>query len=327
MTQKVLVTGVGGPAGLNTIRSLKEVKEKIEIVGVDADPLAPGLFLVKKSYVIPKAFDKNFSDKLLNISKKEKIDFIISTVDDEIFILSQIKEKFAAENINLLIPDHKIFLKAYDKGLTAQIAQENGIPIPKTFFPESSREIQKVIKKLGLPLVVRPRVSHGARGVFYVETIGETLAAFNWIKRQGQRPMIQEYIEEGSVYSVATIFDKKSKLVVAATMKKLREKPPSGGVAWAGETVRNSKIQKLGIKIIKSFGNWIGPATPEIKFNGKNAYLMEVNPRLWGYNYLITKAGINFPYLIIKLSSNEKIKVGNYKIGLQFVRIWEDIVY
>ncbi|MCS4541310.1 MAG: ATP-grasp domain-containing protein [Euryarchaeota archaeon] len=324
----VLLSGSGGPAGLGAIKSLKEIKErKIGIIGVDADPFAPGSFLVDKFYTVPKAFEQNFVDKLFRICKREKIDVIIPTVDDEIFVLSNIKQKFESEDIRLLIPDHKTFLKAYDKGLTVKTAEENGIDVPKTFFPNNSIELKKISKQLGSPFVVRPRISHGGRGIFYVETIAEATAAFNWLKREGSIPMVQQYVKRGSVYSVATLFDRRSELVAVGTMKKLREKPPSGGVAWAGETVKNPKIQKLGIKIIKSFENWVGPATAEIKFDGKNAYLMEVNPRLWGYNYLMTKAGINFPYLTVKLALNEKVKVGNYRTGLKFVRVWEDVVY
>ena len=112
-------------------------------------------------------------------------------------------------------------------------------------------------------------------------------------------------------------------------MKKLSERPETGGVAVAGVTIKDPTILKLGIMTVKALGPWYGPAGVEFKISNRNLrpYLLEVNPRLQGVTYLFTSAGIDFPVLWLKTAlgkarSNKPLLRYATKY---FVRSWEDI--
>ena len=105
------------------------------------------------------------------------------------------------------------------------------------------------------------------------------------------------------------------------TLKKLKENPPSGGVAQAGITVKNKTLNQIGTAIMKNIKGWRGPFVAEFKYYKNKYYFMEVNPRLFGYTALAAEAGINFPLLICNILEGKKFSYSDdYKQGLCFLR-------
>jgi biotin carboxylase len=50
--------------------------------------------------------------------------------------------------------------------------------------------------------------------------------------------------------------------------------------------------------------------------NAGNAYLMEINPRLWASTEKAVRSGVDFPYLLYQWVSGEKIDmVKSYRVG------------
>jgi len=75
-----------GPAGVCVIKALKNV---YDVVGVDMDNFASGLYLVDRGYVVPSANNETFISKILDICCREKISFIIPTVSEELMVFSE----------------------------------------------------------------------------------------------------------------------------------------------------------------------------------------------------------------------------------------------
>ena len=56
------------------------------------------------------------------------------------------------------------------------------------------------------------------------------------------------------------------------------------------------------------------------------AYLMEVNGRLWGSLKLAIDAGVNFPVLLARLAMGEAVApVTSYRVGLRCRWFWGDV--
>src|SRR5262245_36637125 len=87
--KKVLLTAAGGSGTLEIISSLKGKKD-FRVIGLDASPYSRGLSLCDAGYVVPFAADKRFKQALLDILKKEKPDFIIPLVDEEILLFHEL---------------------------------------------------------------------------------------------------------------------------------------------------------------------------------------------------------------------------------------------
>ncbi|MEN2999463.1 MAG: hypothetical protein ABDH61_02675, partial [Acidilobaceae archaeon] len=90
----VLVTGAGGPAGINVVKLLK--RDGFRVVAADASPYSEGFALADASYVIHPAHEPRFAEELEGIAAKEGADLVIVTVDEEIEALSgrELGEKY-----------------------------------------------------------------------------------------------------------------------------------------------------------------------------------------------------------------------------------------
>ncbi|MFQ6051610.1 MAG: ATP-grasp domain-containing protein [Candidatus Hydrothermarchaeota archaeon] len=326
---RVLVTGVGGAAGLGAVNSLS--KTDVDIYGCDADPLAPGLYIttLKKGFLIPYARDPSFLGELNRIIEEYSIDVVIPTVDEEIIRLTESgipenKVKDDKLKARCLLPDKDSLTNAVNKYETYKVCKD--IPRPASIEVKDLNEIKGFVREKGFPLVVKPYIGRGARGIFYVENENELLGQ---IKKR-KDIFIQEYIPGGPVYTFGALYDSKGKYACGIVLKKLREKPETGGVAWAGEVVNDERVHSLGKKVVERIGGWRGAISIEFKLDGrdKNYKLMEINPRLFGYNYLATEAGINLAWYLVLLSLGKKLpSIPKPREGLTFIRCWVDKVF
>jgi len=325
----VCVTGVGGPAGFNCIRSLKEPGLDARIVALDMDARAAGFYHGSDvSYVVPPATSEEFLLTLSKIIEREKVDVLIPTVDEEIAVLCRepVLERLS-ELTSFLLPSEAAAAKALDKRRTILEARKARLPVPKTLVVASVSELEEKSSKLNFPVVIKPSRSRGARGVSYVHRKGELGRAWRTASSLGGEVLLQEYVP-GPVFTVGTVCGRHGGIAASIVLKKTKEVPPSGGVAVAGTTVAEPALQDLGERYVRCLG-WCGPACPEVKLDERDGSfkLMEVNPRLFGYNYLATKAGVNLPAITARLALGEEVQpVRTYKEGLSFVRAPYDLI-
>ena len=109
-------------------------------------------------------------------------------------------------------------------------------------------------------------------------------------------------------------------LKAAMCHRRLREKPPWGGVSVFSETIpMDHGLVQESFALLKAMG-WQGVAMVEFKTDRRDgdAKLMEVNGRFWGSLQLAIDAGMNFPLLLCRAVTGEKLSPQfEYKIGTQ----------
>jgi carbamoyl-phosphate synthase large subunit len=296
-TPIVMVTATGGPAGLNTVRTLQEARA-CRIISVDAESFAPGLYLEHiKPYVVPLAKQENYTATLLKICEKENVNVVLPCSDEEVLVLSGCKELFSRRGIALPIPDHEVVERASDRWKMSNAISKLHVKIPKTFSPSSKSQLGSAIEQIGFPLVIRPRLSRGARGVTYCKDGEGVELAFELLTRDYGSVIVQELVPggPGSVFAVQTLWNADHRLCASIVYQKLRERPPSGGVSWVGRTVHNDKLSDSAASIMKKIGPWTGP------------YIMEINPRLQAPVLFLAKVGVNSADLWLRIALNEKV--------------------
>ena len=103
--------------------------------------------------------------------------------------------------------------------------------------------------------------------------------------------------------------------------KRLREKPPSGGVSVVFESCPLDKEMVESARRLLTAVDWQGVAMVEFKRDKRDgkAKLMEINGRFWGSLQLAVSAGIDFPVLLLKLLQKEKLNnlKNHYQINLK----------
>lgn len=158
----MLVTGIGGPAG----RALAEQfrNRGIPIVGADVRPLPPmpGVILI----TVPPAADPDLIPALRAAVLEHGITLVIPTVSDE---LTTVADASLGPGVTTVIGDLVAVGIANDKLLTARALQAAGVAVPRFGVPHDFTTTPQALAAFGGPVVVKPRVSRGGRGVVLVE--------------------------------------------------------------------------------------------------------------------------------------------------------------
>jgi predicted ATP-grasp superfamily ATP-dependent carboligase len=108
--------------------------------------------------------------------------------------------------------------------------------------------------------------------------------------------LLQEYVA-GEGRGLFCLFDRGEPVVFFAH-RRLREKPPSGGVSVLCESSPVPERMRETAEALLRPLDWHGLAMVEFKVAPDGTpYLMEVNARPWGSMQLAIDAGVDFPYL------------------------------
>ena len=233
-------------------------------------------------------------------------------------ILKQ-REQFA--NIGIPAPSYESYNLASNKNSLFKLAISLGIPIPKTIFIDSTNEIDLKLNELTYPIVIKPSKSRVLINNHWISTQVSYANSLDDLKNQVKESewlqsfpfMVQEYIQGHGHGTFA--FYEQGKPITFFAHKRLREKPPSGGVSVLREsTPVNPLMQEISKKLLDHTG-WHGAAMVEfIVSNDGTPYLIEINGRFCGSLQLSIDAGIDFPHLAYLLAANKPLPTSiNYK--------------
>lgn len=257
----------------------------------------------------PKAFQKAILKEL----KKEKYDLLMVMEGDSLKALLPVRKEIESLT-SFSFPNDQSLSIAFNKSKTILLAQKLNIPTPKTFHSlEQAADLK-------FPVLIKPVDSSGSRGIVEVNSQKELEKHYHLQKKEYKNLIIQEKIpQNGQEVGVNLLFDKNQKTIASFTYKRLRDYPVSGGPSTLRESTNNPQILKWSEKILKELG-WYGVAMVEFKIDPQDntPKLIEINPRFWGSLALPTASGVNFPYLLHKLSINKSIKPQTkYKVGIR----------
>jgi len=270
-------------------------------------------------YPSPLLRPTEFVDYLRKELSRHPYQMLLPMEDETMDLISQHHSEFSRWTYLPIVSVEKLdFARRKDKVL--QLAKSNGIPIPKTWFIEDITQLNELKDTLPYPLVIKPRMSSGAVGIAYPKNPGELMSQYMSVHRHFPYPMIQELIpHEGPGYGASFLFDERGNVKASFVHKRLREYPVTGGASTLRESARYDDIRDMALTLLKKL-DWFGVAMVEFKLDPRDGIpkLMEVNPRFWGSLHLAVEAGVNFPYLLYRMSRGEKFKpVEHYETGKQ----------
>lgn len=212
-------------------------------------------------------------------------------------------------------------LQLADKGHLMKLAQSLEIPIPATQWLNSAAELDR--EKLIYPLVIKPCLSKIFTPSAWIATsvkiihsemdLDKALQSESYL--QNSPFMIQEFIP-GSGAGIFCLYNRGLPVTFFAH-KRLREKPPQGGISVLSESAAVDPILKQQAEKLLAAANWHGVAMVEFRIAPDGtAYLMEVNTRFWGSLQLAIDSGVDFPALMLSNELALGIKQpANYQIG------------
>ncbi len=153
--------------------------------------------------------------------------------------------------------------------------------------------------------------------VHFVSNAEELTDLYRRIPYLRNPSLIQQRIE-GEGQGVFGLFDHGKPCALFAH-RRIREKPPAGGVSVFRESIELPKpMTDYAVRLLERV-KWQGVAMVEFKVDRQSnvPMLMEINGRFWGSLQLAIDAGLNFPYLLYQAMNGMPIAVPNnaYRIG------------
>jgi len=305
MPSSVLVTDAQSRAGLVIIRSLGE--KGIRVTATDDDRVSVGFFsrYCRRAVVTPDParHPAAFAAAVLDELKRRPYDVVMPVIDDALFALAR-RETEVQQLARLPFMDHESLMRAHDKVSAGDVARRCGLRVPATVAVAGPDDVEVALAKLELPVVIRPRRSHGSIGLRKGGRADEVRPTCESLTRRFGPVIVQEYIPWGAfTYDVDVLMNRDSEPRAAVVCRRIRTYPPLAGPTSCGQAVLWPELADMGLAVLREM-RWYGPAEVEFRIDPRDGtpVFMEVNPRLWGSLYTSTVAGVDFPWLLYKLA-------------------------
>jgi len=254
------------------------------------------------SYVDPFDSPRRCFDEILAIIHELEIQFILPITEATAYILLRYQDELP-ESVKLPFASSEQVEQVADKSALFRLAEKLGVPIPKSIYCSDQHEGLAALQNiLEYPVVLKPSKSR----LLLPEKILSTRVVTAYSSSEAQRLLnteaqfnypftIQSFIE-GHGRGVFALYDKGQPVCFFAH-RRLREKPPGGGVSVLSESAPIDEHLKALSHQLLSHRHWHGVAMVEFRVTSDgDPYLMEINPRFWGSLQLAIDAGIDFPY-------------------------------
>jgi predicted ATP-grasp superfamily ATP-dependent carboligase len=201
----------------------------------------------------------------------------------------------------LLLSEPSSLPTLLSKNSVMQLVGKAGIPIPKTLFPASEREMDALGPTLEFPLLVKGERGESSRTIRMIRSRGELLPSYRAVvgqeKTHDSKPCLQEFIT-GPTYSVGGLFQDGRPIRICAGRMALME-PYKAGLMVKGVTERPPGLIANALRVFEAlrytgFGDAdfvLDPRDGQFKF-------LEINPEVWANIVLAEHAGVDFhgPY-------------------------------
>ncbi|HOS28158.1 MAG TPA: ATP-grasp domain-containing protein [Deltaproteobacteria bacterium] len=321
----VLVTDGENRAALAVTRSLGRKGCRV-VVGGRAKNISSASKYCTRAYHLPSpmADEQQYLDRVLKVVRDENVEIVFPMTEPAVHILSRNSHEFP-EGVLIAAPEWDKIVITFNKVEVFRRAEDLGVGIPSTVFVRDREDFfTKEHLFTNFPVVVKPGMSriHTGSGfisakVAYANSAEELKVCYEKNDALNYPSMIQEKII-GPGTGLFTLFDRDRHLALFSH-RRLREKPPSGGVSVVSESIPlDPEMVDASARLLSSIG-WTGVAMVEFKRDIRDGRpkLMEINGRFWGSLQLAIACGVDFPALLLDYLRGEKpdVVIGEYKTG------------
>jgi predicted ATP-grasp superfamily ATP-dependent carboligase len=226
------------------------------------------------------------------------------------------------------MPAREIFLAASRKDRIARLANQIGVPVPRTHELEQVADAEALAAQLEFPVIVKGVHSSGSQQVELVRDPARLVATVERLAALRQNPamplpIVQEYID-GHGYGMTALV-RRGQTVTVFMHRRLGEHDVSQGVGLAhgatgAQSVDEPELRAAGNAILEALC-WDGIAMVEFKRRRSDGrfFLIELNPRFVGSLELAIAAGVDLPWLYAQMAARRPVVGPNrYRVGLRY---------
>jgi len=323
MTDKILVTDGRALSSLAIARSLGRAGAEVHV----CDDFRRTMSAFSKHVTDVKVHEPisestaDFVDWLVACCRREQYDLVVPVRDETTLAVAEHRERLSTVT-DVFVADRPTITRLMDKGSCMQAADALDVPIPPTYYPTDGDDLAEIRTEATFPVLIKPRIASGARGIVRVDDPGELAHTYERVSNSHPNPIIQEFVDHsGGHYSIGTIFDDSAEPVATHVYKETRQYPASGGPAIAAHTVEREPWVDSVLELLRAH-DWTGPAHMDVLYDPdtETYRLIEVNPRFWSSLSLTVNSGVDIPFVLYKLAVDGSVPESNgeYRVGMNY---------
>ena len=264
------------------------------LIGVDTLGDGYKLPLLDKQYKVPSGLDKDYVEAIECLAKREKIDVIVPSSDNEVLAVARQLNRFKRLGVACVCSAPEVIKTSINKADMLLFLKKAGIPVPKFAVPSSLDQVASLARHLGYPkktVVLKPAWSGGGnRGVWFMQsdfsrelttTKGTPLvtleALIEQLKKLSSFPrlVLMEYLL-GEEYSVDGLAEQGKPVYVVPRVRVA----PLPGFSREGLIRTNPAVSRYVSRIATAFG-FDSNFNVQLKYDSNGKPLVyEINPRV-----------------------------------------------
>ncbi len=302
------------------INCFKNARDRLgicgNIVAADCSELAPALYFADINEIVPRISEGDkYIDSIINICKNFEISLIVPTIDTELRLLSENKDRIESETkAKVLVSDESVINVCRDKKNTQRFLEEHGFKVPRMLTEEELDDVEN----LKFPLFIKPLDGSSSINAFKVNNADE-LATY---RKLIDKPIVQEFME-GTEYTIDAFLDFNSHLITL--VPRIRIATRSGEIA-KGVITRDHEIMKDVTRLMQELRP-IGHITIQCMKTRRGIEYIEINPRFGGGAPMSIMAGADSCENLYRLLQGEELEYNeNFRDHLTFLRFDQSIM-
>ncbi len=292
----ILFTGVGRRIELLQAfhNAALVLNKELKIYGADMAGTAPALAYCDYTRRVVAMKDVEYIDNLIQICTDDKIDLLIPTIDTDLLILSENKDKFAAIGTRVLVSEPDKIRVCRDKNNTGEFFVDCGLYAP---MPVNEWKLYHG----DFPAFIKPKDGSSSINAYKVENEEELKLYASQIPDYIVQPFV-----DGKEYTIDIFCDWNG--IPISIVPRERIQVRAGEVLKTKIDLDQTMIEESQ-KLCAAFKP-CGPLTVQL-IRDKNTgidYYIEINPRFGGGAPLSMKAGARSAEALLKMLDNEKVE-------------------
>lgn len=315
--KRVLVTNAGRGTAINFCRSLRLADEKIEIIGIENNPYSIFNAEVDQKFLCPDVESEDYLPFLKDVIRKTKANFIYpSKTNEELWLISRHRDEFEKMGVKTFLPEDSMVQIYEDKYQTYKILRENGVPVAETTLLHNEDDLKRELQNRPEGVWIRAIKGCGGKG-------STPATDFDFAKA-----WIDKFDGWGN-FTASEILGKKTatwsglwkdgELIISQVRKRLYWEfsylSPSGvtGITGAQMTAKDKGLDEIAMKAILSVCEKPhGIVAVDFTYDKDDIkpYVTEIQAsRFYTSSYFMAKAGLNLPYIMLKMAFDEELPV------------------
>lgn len=286
--QNILISGLGGSL-FPTLHNY--LKEKYNLFYVDSNSNLDKIYKDYNFFLAPLIESKKYIKFIKNIIKKNKINYYIPLIDEEI---TGAKKLEGWEGVKVISPTTQFSELCLDKHKLMQCLNNLNISNLPSYLGND------FINQLKYPLFVKPNIGRGSRGIRKINNKDQLKAYFTLEDTPPEETLIQPFIQ-GKEYTVGINVNPNNEILSICSKRIIEKK----GITRIGIIEDNTHITKACKEITEQLKP-CGPFNVQLMLDKNNyVHIFEINPRFSTTTIMEYASGLDLISSYIEYSDKE----------------------